>query len=429
MKKSLLAAAVLSAVSFGAYADGVELYGIIDLAVVNESAGYSADATFPSGLAIKGGVTSTQTQSLTAMVSGGIQGSRWGIKGSEDLGDGMKAIFQLESGIQANNGNLSNGYVTKVSGTSNGDASSVNGQLFGRTAWAGLSDKDLGEIRFGRQYSVIYDVYNDYDPVQFAALFSPTGNSGTIAGGGRTELSRQDNSIKYIGKSGDINYSLMYKLGNISGSSSAGSVTSARVEYKHGQFGLSAAYQSAIDAVGYSASTTGYAANVTSYIVAAKYKFNDNLNGKAAYQRVTYNNPSDTFATGTSLAVSATNPYVYSGAYSFTSITPRSVGSSGFNVTSLGGDYKFSSNLALHAGYYVVNYDAAGGAAINGAANDTGFTENYASLLLDYNLSKRTDVYFGAINVSTNQTKSISTQSLTTKSGITVAGAGLRVKF
>jgi predicted porin len=84
MKKSLLAAAVLSAVSFGAYADGVELYGLVDIAVANESAAYSSSSTFPSGLAIKGGVTATQTQSLTSMVSGGLSGSRWGIKGSED---------------------------------------------------------------------------------------------------------------------------------------------------------------------------------------------------------------------------------------------------------------------------------------------------------------------------------------------------------
>jgi len=423
MKKSLLAAAVLSAVSFGAHADGVELYGIMDLTIVNESNGYSPSANFPSSVALKGGVNASQTQSVSAMVSGGIQGSRWGIKGSEDLGDGMKANFQLESGIQANGGNISNGYLAKFDG-SNTDTSSCQGQLFCRTSWVGLSDKDLGEVRIGRQYSVIYDVYSDYDPVQFATLFSPAGNSGSISGGGRTELVRQDNSIKYIGKTGNVGYALMYKFGNVAGSTQAGSVSSARVEYKSGHFGVAAAYQSAIDAIalgGSSSTPTGTAANVTSYILAAKYKFNDALTGKASYQRVTYNNPSDT------AAYLSANDTSY-GPYTLSSVSVRSIGSSGFNVSSVGGDYKFSDKLALYAGYFVANYDAAGGASLTGKLADPSFTENYTSLLLDYNLSKRTDVYFGAMNVNTNQS-AVSGSSTSNKSNTTITAVGLRSKF
>jgi len=429
MKKSLLAAAVLSAVSFGAYADGVELYGIMDLAVAQVSNAASADSTFPSSLKLKGGVASSTTTSLTAMVSGGIQGSRWGIKGSEDLGGDMKALFQLESGIQANDGALGNGWATKATGTANGDASSLNGQLFGRTAWVGLSDKDLGTIKFGRQYSVIYDTYNEFDPVQFATLFSPTGNSGSVAGGGNTELVRQDNSIKYVGKTDNLSYTAMYKLGNIAGSTSAGSVFGAQLAYNNGAFGAAVAYQSAIDALGYDsytaatgsgstytpASYKGRVGNISSYIVAVKYKFNNQLTGKANYQRVTYNNPSDTDSTF------LTNNFLsYSGGYSFTSVAARNVGSAGFNISSVGGDYKLSDKLALYAGYYVINYDAAGGAKLTGKLTDPSISEQYASLLLDYNLSKRTDVYFGGMQVNTNA-------SLT--SGLNVFAAGMRHKF
>jgi len=439
MKKSLLAAAVLSAVSFGAYADGVELYGIVDLAVANVSALSSTDPTFPSSLKLKGGVAATTTTSLSAMVSGGIQGSRWGIKGSETIGDGLSAIFALESQIQANNGNLANAWATKATGAANGDASSINGQLFGRQAWVGLKDTDMGQIRFGRNYSVIYDVYNDYDPVQFAGLFTPTGNSGSVAGGGLTEMVRQDNSIKYIGKTGDINYTLMYKLGNIAGSTSAGSITSAQLGYEKGALGIQAAYQSAIDALGYNSYTAatgsgatyvaakykGMVGNVSSYILGAKYKFNDALTGKITYERVTYSNPSDTDQTFLN-----NNFLSYLGGYSFTEVAPRSAGSSGFSVAGLGGNYNLSDKLGIYVGYYAINYDAVGGLKLtaNNALN-YAFTENYTSVLLDYNLSKRTDVYLGAMNVTTGQNTKPSGSDMTASSGLTIVAAGMRHKF
>jgi len=421
MKKSLLAAAVLSAVSFGAYADGVELYGVLDAAVVNVSAVGTPDSVFPSSIKLKGGVGSAITSSLTGLVSGGIQGSRWGIKGSEDLGDGMKAVFALESQIQINNGNVPSGWTTQANGagvsTYDGDASSINGQLFGRQAWVGLSNNDLGTIKFGRQYSVIYDVFNSYDPVQFAGLFTPTGNSGSLAGGGITELVRQDNSVKYEGKTGNVSYTAMYKFGNYAGSSSAGSVFGAQLGYQTGGLNLTAAYQSAIDAVGYQTYTSstniaGIAGNITSYIAAAKYMFNDALTGNASYMRVNYSNPSDNDTT-------LLKALGYSGGYSFTSVNARSVGSNGFNLVSLGGNYKFSEKLCLHAGYYVASYDAKGGLALKESTN-AAITENYTSLLLDYNLSKRTDVYVGGMQVNTNRASYSNTN---------IIGTGLRVKF
>jgi predicted porin len=136
MKKSLLAAAVLSAVSFGAQADGVELYGILDAGVATVSESLSIDPFFPSTIKVAGGASSSVTQSVTGLVSGVLSGSRWGIKGSEDMGDGLKAIFTLESGIDIGTGNLVNGQQSRLDGstTYSGNGSSSNGQLFGRSS-------------------------------------------------------------------------------------------------------------------------------------------------------------------------------------------------------------------------------------------------------------------------------------------------------
>jgi len=449
MKKSLLAAAVLSAVSFGAYADGVELYGIADIAVASVSAQLTPDANFGGGFSMKSGGNGTALSTVTAMTSGGIQSSRWGIKGSEDLGGGLKAVFQLESGINLNDGVLANsaqslldsktttassGKICESAASSRllstygcassgvfGSNGSTNGQLFNRTANVGLSDAELGTVKFGRNYVFMYDIYNNYDPVQFAALFSPVGASGTYGGGnGVSENLRQDNSVKYTGKMGDFNYGAMYKFGNTAGSTSAGSGYGFTLGYEKGAFGIQAAYQGYTDALKADALDTtsikATIANTNAFLIAVKYKFNDSLTGKVNYQRYSLTAPSDAgFATaGTTL---------YNGIT--VGIVVPVVNTQSVSIVSFGGDYKFSDKLNLAVGYYAVNVDAFAASAAtstSGTAISAGsaYTENYASVLLDYNLSKRTDVYLGGMQVTTNRASYVNNN---------VVATGLRVKF
>jgi predicted porin len=89
MKKSLIALSVLAAVAGTAQAQSsVTVYGVLDMALQNENNG-----AFSKG---KG--------SITSLDSGVQSGSRLGFKGSEDLGNGLKANFKLEMGIQADTG-------------------------------------------------------------------------------------------------------------------------------------------------------------------------------------------------------------------------------------------------------------------------------------------------------------------------------------
>src|SRR5690606_7643390 len=64
--------------------------------------------------------------------------SRWGLRGTEDLGNGLSAVFTLESGFNAGTGTSGQG-----------------GRLFGRQAWVGLKG-DWGQIAFGRQYNMLF---------------------------------------------------------------------------------------------------------------------------------------------------------------------------------------------------------------------------------------------------------------------------------
>jgi GBP family porin len=91
------------------------------------------------------------------MGSGNVSTNRWGLRGSEDLGGGLHAVFDLENGFNIDNGKFGNG-----------------GDLFGRQAWVGLSSDQYGTLTMGRQYDFMVD---------FVAPLSATGSGfgGNIA--------------------------------------------------------------------------------------------------------------------------------------------------------------------------------------------------------------------------------------------------------
>ena len=100
MKKSLIAIAALAAVGAASAQSSVTLYGLADV-----YAGQSKQTVkAATGADDEQGFVAT-TKS-TGFKSGGLQGSRIGVKGVEDLGNGLKAVFNYEMGFNAVNGNL-----------------------------------------------------------------------------------------------------------------------------------------------------------------------------------------------------------------------------------------------------------------------------------------------------------------------------------
>lgn len=166
MKKTLAALAVLGAFSGAAFAQSnVQVYGLVDggLQFVNPSVD-GQESTF--GLA-----------------SGQQSGSRFGLKGSEDLGNGLKAVFQLENGFNMDDGKLGQPDANKV------------GRLFGREASLGLAGK-FGSLTWGRFGSLgsgtgSQDMLGNMDP--FSTGFMDAGLQATQA---FTSL-RVDNSVAF----------------------------------------------------------------------------------------------------------------------------------------------------------------------------------------------------------------------------------------
>jgi predicted porin len=205
MKKAMIAGVVAGLSSVAAQAQSsVTLYGLVDVGFEHLT---NANA---SG------------QAQNALLSGKWLPSRWGLKGTEDLGGGMKALFQLENGFNANDGSFMS-----------------PGVEFNRAAWVGLSSNVAGTLTLGRQYSVQFDKTLFYDPTLFGAYSILSLNMIPV------QTQRVNNSVKY--KSNEyagFSAEAMYGFGQqLPGNASAGRYIGAGLEYLQGGFGASATYE------------------------------------------------------------------------------------------------------------------------------------------------------------------------------------------
>ena len=119
-KKSLIAVAVLGATAFSVQAADVTMYGKVDTGL-----------QFKTNEVTEGNQTVTDTDTFS-MENGLNSASRFGIKGSEDLGNGMKVSFQLENGFKSDSGEFK-----------------TSGKLFDRQATVAVSS-DFGTLTMGR---------------------------------------------------------------------------------------------------------------------------------------------------------------------------------------------------------------------------------------------------------------------------------------
>ena len=139
-------------------------------------------------------------QSLTTMEDGLITGSRLGIRGSEDLGDGLRAIFALESGFDPSTGLSLQGTPTADYGQ---EASTT--RFWGRESYVGLAGK-WGGFTLGRQYTTAH---------QIASRFQPLGNPNNTALSvfSSHHIARQDNMLRLQTKLGDFELQATHTFG------------------------------------------------------------------------------------------------------------------------------------------------------------------------------------------------------------------------
>ena len=290
MNKSLLAIAVLGAfTSIASAQSSVTLYGRIDQNVTLQDPGSRAAV-------VSGGKLGKSATKLQEGNVKGLGGSRLGFKGAEDLGDGLKVIFQLEAQLFPDEGRAGNSS-TLSAGTTTGNP------FFSRFAFVGLSHKGYGEIRLGRQESLTRENNVKINDISGESLFNIV--ESVEAAGSRTQSrpffqnfgSRVDNGIRYTTPSfGGIQVSAMVGLGErLSDTNTTTGVTRKASNYR----GLAVVYMAgplALDAI-YEDLSGGVAGNGNDYNnlitvggsydfgvakVAAAYQNTNNLGGQYA---------------------------------------------------------------------------------------------------------------------------------------------------
>jgi predicted porin len=210
--KKMVIAVGLAALSSSIHAQSnlqVQLYGIAD-----------AGLEFLNHVPVAGG----GTDNVTLLSSGNVQASRFGLRGNEDLGGGLSAIFTLENGFSLDNGTLGNG-----------------GRLFGRQAWVGLKGA-YGQLLVGRTMNVLFDFGTAFDP--FSGMrYSTTTYDLSYAG-------RADNALKYMGTYGNLNLRAQYSfgydgvrgIGEVPGAYKAGKEMGVNTTYDFANFRIGATY-------------------------------------------------------------------------------------------------------------------------------------------------------------------------------------------
>lgn len=287
---------------------GVTFYGQIDV-----GGGYETHATAfnkyrpePVGQL----VSKTSQKGAWQAVPNGLSQSNFGVKWKEQIVPDWYFIGDVNAGfdpysLQFANGPRSlidNNTVAQINQTSNGDSSRAYG-LINTRAYAGVQNKTFGTFTYGRQYAFSQDVNNSlYDPFGGAYAFSLIGFSSTLGGGlGNTELSRYNNSVKYLYSDHGVRVGGMSQVGGWSAGNNAQAAFELTAGFDWNGLSVDAVYEYAKDAVALGTlgpniiSPTLLKATISnerSYQIAAKYKW-DRITFYGGYQHEMLTDPSD----------------------------------------------------------------------------------------------------------------------------------------
>jgi predicted porin len=422
---------------------GLTVYGNVDLGVQHQSHGapasdYIAYSTEPV-------IQKNSNDPVTTLVSSPLSWSRIGLAGNEPLTGDVAAVFRLETYFNPTSGNLSDGLksLTVNNGRSLGAQtanldSSVAGQLLGGSAFAGVSSPTYGTLTFGRHQTVLADGIVKYDALEdgqdSAHDFSLLGGSRTAAGGGTTEDTRLDRSVKYGAKFDWLHVGALYQLGT--GGGTANSAVQGQLGASIGGASLDAFYAKKYDAISASALTAAQVAGLapsysvsdavqatvsdnTAYAFMALYDFRV-VKVYAGYEHISFADPQDALPAGAIGIGGYVLADVNNAAYPTDRILQIFWGGVKWIVT---------PDLYIAAGGYGYWQNSFGTGSNAGCSSSVSGscsgTESAWSALADYRFNGHFDTYVGALWTGVRDGLAsgyLNTSTLTTT-------AGLRIKF
>jgi predicted porin len=353
MQKKLIALAVAGLASTAAFAQtNVQIYGSIDYGY-----SYRFDARNP----VPGG-SSNGYNSASQFNGGQSAGNRLGFKGTEDLGNGLKAVFLLEQGFNID--------------TSNGGASTdnANSLTFTRQAYVGLTG-NFGTAVGGRLYTPHYTFVSSLDPFAAGTVGRYNNVFGGTAGDAGASLFdpvRVNNAIAYISPS-------------------------------FGGFTVTGAYSNNATA---NDSTVSNAWNNTVYAVLGQYA-NGPINAGLGYHYIAGASPSTNVGVS---AIDKVQNIVLGGSYDFKVVKLALVGDwNELDYTNSALSNARLSNYMIGATVPVGKFDIQGSYIFSDGNRQAGGDAQQIALGAKYNLSKRTNFYtaYSYIDNSNNRNAAV----------------------
>lgn len=366
----------------------VTLYGLIDAGLM-----YTNNV-------VKG----TSHGSLFQATSGNINGSRWGLRGAEDLGGGYKAIFVLENGFNVQNGKLAQ-----------------DGREFGRQAYVGIGTGQFGTVTLGRQYDSLVDFVSPLSGT--AGTFGDTGFAHPFDNDNLNHSVRMNNAVKYMSENyAGLKFGALYAFSN-SPSFAANRAYSAGASYAFGPLNFAAGYLQINGSAGSNASSPG-AVDVNE----------STANGTGGFQLGA--DVQRTVGAGLNYAFGpAVVGFVYThsqfqGTTSFGQSNVNNSGTMRFDNYELNGKYALTPAVNLGIAYTYTD-----GHVGNGSNTVFGSDPKWSQVNVQavYLLSKRTDVYAEAMyqhTIGHNYVAFINTSGgASSTANQVVATVGLRTRF
>ena len=383
--------------------NGITLYGVYDIGIAYQTHGTPLSQVWMVGLEYF--IQKNSNKPITSLTPNGLSQSRIGLRGSEQIADDLAFVFNVDMGFDPQSGRLAdalkslanNNGVALDRQTSAGD-SSLAGQLFNRSAFAGLSSKEFGTLTFGRQNTLLLDNIIAYDPMSGSYAFSVIGLSGLTAGMGDTQDARLDNSMKYFYKSEVIHAGALYQFGNTD--SSPGEAWQGDVGFDYAGFSLEGVYGHKKDGIAASSLTAAQAAiqpheslvatvsDNTAYTLDGSYTIGP-YRMCLGYEHIRYENPSRPLTAG----------FTGLGGYYFGIVNNTAFPKpKNFEVTWGGLKYSVSKDVDVTFAFYRYYQHSFGLTSCSNASAGTcsGTLQAY-SAMADYRLTRRLDVYGGVM--------------------------------
>jgi predicted porin len=398
---------------------GVCLYGNIDMGLSYENHG--APLSSLAGAPLDYLVSKNAGGSYFGVGPNQTSSSFIGLRGKQEIADGLYAVFNLQTLFNPENGLNSNGpgSVAQNNGlalgaqNSFGDSSKA-GQMFNNAAYAGISSPIYGTLTYGRQSALSSDMIVNYDPISGSNAFSVITFQGANGGGGDTENRIYDNSFEYRVNVGPVRLAVETQLRN-GGNSGTGNAFQGNVGFDYMGLSmdfvggktydavsaapLSAAQMTGVGGLSSFAGPQGLGAvaatisDNTVFQVGAKYTIGP-VKLFAGYERIDFANPNNPLAPGA---------FIEGG---YTVFAPNNTNFTTDKILQtawFGAKYSATRDLDLTAAYY---HESQNSFIIGNGSNPTGTCSSVVSagcsgqldavsFVADWRFAKHFDAYAG----------------------------------